>query len=239
MTSNIVFDEKRWVEIIKRPDWYDEFNSFAEKAQLRKETKSQEDKDTRYKIRQFFEQALENDQVNIAKPAYNFDGERLPVDTIVIHHTSNNSRYRLSYLNAVHLLNIYVPAFAKGDHKNKGIWSGHYNNGKQVFWSYHWFMLMDGKFERLLSDDKIGWHAGNWGINRRSIAICLDNDYDDRNPSDKILRKLAGFIKENYPDIKPTGIIGHCEARSGTTCPGKSFISSWKPKLLKYLSDDS
>ena len=162
---------------------------------------------------------------------------------IVIHHTSSEPGYRLSYMNAVHLLNIYAPHFshpvAQEDQSLKGqaIWSNHLKNGKQVFWAYHWFMHMDGTFERLLDDGQIGWHAGNWGINKRSIGICLDNDYDKKDPSDKILKKLAEHIRKHYPQIKPEDIIGHKEAREGTTCPGNNFLDIWKTKLINYVVD--
>jgi N-acetyl-anhydromuramyl-L-alanine amidase AmpD len=96
-------------------------------------------------------------------------------------------------------------------------------------------MRMDGSFERLLDDDKVGWQAGNWDINKRSVAICLDNDYENQDPSDEILKKLAKFIKKNYPKIQPGKIVGHCEARQGTICPGINFKIIWKSKLLELL----
>jgi N-acetyl-anhydromuramyl-L-alanine amidase AmpD len=138
----------------------------------------------------------------------------------------------------VHLLNIYVPVYSKANGRPP-VWSGHFYEGQQVFWGYHWLMRMDGSFERLLEDNQIGWHAGNWEVNRRSIAICLDNDYEQRNPRKKVLQDLAVFIKQNYPNIKAENIIGHKEARAGTICPGKNFVNVWKPELLEYLSDGS
>jgi N-acetyl-anhydromuramyl-L-alanine amidase AmpD len=101
-----------------------------------------------------------------------------------------------------------------------------------VFWGYHWLMRKDGSFENLLPDNQIGWHAGNWDINKRSIGICLDNDYENKDPKDETLQKLADFIKDNYPN-KVT--IGHCEARRGTICPGKNFLDGWKKNLLSYI----
>jgi N-acetyl-anhydromuramyl-L-alanine amidase AmpD len=119
----------------------------------------------------------------------------------------------------------------------EAIWSGHFHDGAQTFLAYHWLMRMDGNFERLLNDEQIGWHAGNWEINKRSIAICLDNDYEKQDPTKQILQTLAAHIRQNYPDIKPGKIIGHCEARQGTTCPGGNFIDGWKHILLSYLDE--
>lgn len=225
------FDEAHWSEVIKRPDWPVEFNDFATKVHLKSEAETKEHKELKKKVRRFFEAALQSGQVSLGSSGQNFDAERLPVDAVVIHHTSAQPGYKLSYLNAVHLLNIYAPVFATKE-KGQPIWSGHFYDGRQVFWGYHWLMRMDGSFERLLPDDQIGWHAGNWDINKRSIGICLDNDYEKQDPTDDILQELATHIKQNYPNTK---IIGHCEARQGTICPGSHFLDTWKPLLLEYL----
>jgi hypothetical protein len=227
------FDELYWSETIKRPDWYLEFNDFAIKAKLKTEADAPAQEELNKKVRRFFEDALQSELVSVGSSGHDFDTERQPVDTIAIHHTSAQPGYKLSYLNAVQLLNIYVPAYTEGREKGQPIWSGHFHGSQQVFWGYHWLMRMDGSFERLLQDDQIGWHAGNWDINRRSIGICLDNDYENQNPTDEILQKLAGHIKQNYPSVKK--IIGHREAREGTICPGGHFLDIWKPKLLQYL----
>jgi hypothetical protein len=231
------FDELHWSEAIKRPDWYIEFNDFAEKVKLKIKSESEfeeeRNKKFRYQVRHFFEEALEKNQVALGLAGEDFDSQRQAVDTIVIHHTSNDPGYRLSYLNAVHLLSIYVPAFVKPPYRGQPIWSGHFHHGQQVFWGYHWLMRMDGSFEHLLQDDQIGWHSGNWDTNKRSIGICLDNDYEKPDPIDEVIQKLARHIRQNYPSVKK--IIGHCEVRPGTICPGGHFLDAWKPKLLQYL----
>ncbi len=237
------FDKAYWSEVIKRPDWYIEFLDFFKKHEANLEDRELDE--FRYTCRKFFEQALQKDEVALASSGPNLDDQRLPLDTVVIHHTSNKPGYRLNYMNAVHLLNIYAPYFIdptderEKSLKGAALWSGHFKDGKQVFWGYHWLMKMDGTFERLLEDRQIGWHAGNWEVNRRSVAICLDNDYEKQDPGDDILQKLATHIKENYPNIESQNIIGHCEAKLGTICPGGNFIGGWKAKLLNYIDHDA
>lgn len=237
------FDEVHWSQVIKKPDWYLEFNELAAKAKQKFSPGSQQLNQFSKTARHFFEGALEEGRVALASEGPDLDAQRQAVDTIVIHHTSAQPGYRLSYLNAVHLLNIYAPYFAnptvRGEENLKGqpLWSGHFYKGEQVFWGYHWFMNMDGKFTRLLKDEQIGWHAGDWRINRRSIGICLDNDYEQHDPDDELLKQLAKFIKQNYPTIGSSNIIGHCESKASTTCPGGNFIGGWKDKLLKYVED--
>ena len=229
------FDESHWLEVIKRPNWYLEFNEFARHAQRDSKREQTELDELSRQIRHFFESALQKDMVNLAKAWPDTDKERAPIDTVVIHHTSAKPGYRLSYLNAVHLLNIYVPVFSKPPYAGKPIWSGHFKDNRQVFWGYHWLLRNGREFERLLDDNEIGWHAGNWDINKRSIGICLDDDYEKHNPTDETLQNLGRFIKTQYPQVKREKIIGHCEAKAGTICPGANFVSVWKSKLLEYL----
>jgi hypothetical protein len=228
------FDENRWQEAIKKPDWYLEFGEYAKKIKLKDVPETKAHAELKKKVRNFFENALEQGQINLGGDGYNFDNERQQIDTVVIHHTSAKPGYELSYLNAVQLLNIYVPAYVHGKERGQPIWSGHFYKGRQVFWGYHWLMRMDGSFEKLLNDNQIGWHAGDWEINKRSIGICIDNDYDGKDPTEEILQKLAIHIREKYPRTK---LIGHCEARKGTTCPGKNFLDGWRQDLLSYLHD--
>lgn len=237
-------DEAYWHDRVKRPDWYVDLLNYLKNSGQTLGSESEEFIKLRRHVRQFFAMQLREGKVALGDNGSDFDAQRLPVNTIVIHHTSSPPGYSLDYLNSVHLLNIYAPIFAhpskeEEELKGKPLWSGHFKNGQQVFWGYHWLMRMDGTFVRLLDDNQLGWHAGNWEINRRSVAICLDNDYDKQDPADDILQKLAAHIKKHYPNIKVSNIIGHREVREGTTCPGTNFLSNWKAELLNYIDNES
>jgi hypothetical protein len=56
--SAVEFDEKRWEKVIQRPDWYLEFNDFAQKARLKAEPESKPQKRLNKQVRRFFEAAL-------------------------------------------------------------------------------------------------------------------------------------------------------------------------------------
>lgn len=231
------FDEHEWAKKISSPAWYLDYIQLAEEAKRTLGEDSDKFVKLRRRFRHFFEEQLTLNHVCLADSGPNLDEQRQPIDTLVIHHTSGSPGYRLSYMEATQLLNIYAPVYANPSASERGIkgqaiWSGHFRNGKQTFLAYHWLMRMDGTFERLLGDDKIGWHAGNWEINKKSIAICLDNNYENQDPTDETLRQLAQHIKKYYPGLQ---IIGHREARAGTTCPGGNFLGGWKDKLIKYL----
>jgi hypothetical protein len=239
------FDETRWREAIKQPDWYRRLAKEGRRFALlmRKKPDSPEAQELKRQLREFFEGALERDEVALGTSGPDLDRERAVVDTIVIHHTSAEPGYRISYMNALQMLSIYVPYFlnptvkSEKGLKNQPLWSNHFRDGKPVFYVYHWFVRMDGTTERLLEDKQIGWHAGNWDINCRSVGICLDNDYENKDPEPAMLERLADLIAKNYPKVSPERIIGHREAREGTTCPGNGFLDGWKDELQRLVRE--
>lgn len=239
------FDESKWRAAITNPDWYIALCPELKTLRQRWENPNEPDGNAiKSKVRQFFESAMLADKLALANHGPNLDAERGPIDTIVIHHTSAKPGYRLSYMNAVQMLNVYVPYFNNpsesipGEGKLKGspLWSNHVRSGRPVFYLYHWLMRMDGTFERLLNDNELGWHAANWDINCRSAGICLDNDYNQRDPSAEVLRKLANFITQQYPQVPHARIFGHREvSKHSTTCPGRNFVGGWKQQLFELV----
>ncbi len=237
-------DEERWDQEIRHPDWY--LRLAGELRALRKRYESPDEPESeaiKTEVRKFFERKLLAHEVALAVRGDNLDAERKPVDTIVIHHTSAPPGYTLERMNAVHLLNLYAPYYAnpgleQEKHlRGKPIWSNHFDtNGKQVFYGYHWIIRMDGSAQRLLPDEAIGWHAGNWDINTRSVAMCLDNDYEGADPGSDIIEAVAGVIASHYPNVSYDRILGHKEVgRAPTICPGSGFETGWKGRLLEAV----
>jgi hypothetical protein len=190
----------------------------------------------------FFELHLETGDVALG-PARDTDQERKKIDTVVIHHTSNPPGLRPNRLSAIELIRLYGPYFAKPPHaegqllKGEGIYSGHVRDGRQVFWPYHWIVRHDGHAERLLYDSEVGWHAGDWDINCRSVAIVLDGDYELARPSVIELKGLAKIVRLHYPQVPLVRLVGHREINSTTSCPSKLFLDGaaakgWKADLL-------
>ncbi|MCL5733049.1 MAG: peptidoglycan recognition protein family protein [Patescibacteria group bacterium] len=237
------FDENEWKEKIKDPLWYIEVPMFIEKLlKLRNQDENQY-KATIEEIYNFFEKQLISGNVFLGSVIKDFDNDRREIDTIVIHHTHNEKGMANERLSAMELLRLYAPYFATTRDeiiKGKAIYSGHFRDGKQVFYSYHWIIRKDGRSERLLNDNEIGWHAGKWDVNCRSIAIVFDGDYENRTPSEIELKSAANLIKEKYPAIKKNMVVGHREVNPKTTCPSNLFLSKnvktgWKEDLLALL----
>jgi N-acetyl-anhydromuramyl-L-alanine amidase AmpD len=120
---------------------------------------------------------------------------------------------------------------------HRPLWSGHFDGrGNQVFHGYHWLVRRDGSAERLLPDAAIGWHAGNWEVNRCSVGICIDDDLEECAPQSEVVEGIAALIQDNYPTVAaaPAGaIVGHHEvSKIPTICPGAQFDPGWRRQLV-------
>lgn len=242
---DLIATKARWASIIAKPDWYLTIVPEIEEIRKEYEDKSEAEQDAvKKELYDFFELHLRNGDIALEENPPNTDKERKPIDTIVIHHTSNPSGMSRDRLSGMELMRLYAPYFhepkieADKWMKGKPIYSGHARNGKQVFWPYHWFIRKNGDVERLLEDNEIGWQAGNWDINCRSVAVCFDGDYENGRPSDAELQAAVRLIKEQYPHILRENILGHREVNPKTTCPSNLFLPSsankgWKIDLLE------
>jgi hypothetical protein len=171
----------------------------------------------------------------------NWDAEKRPIDTIVIHHTAEPSGMTWQRLSEIQHGTLYVPRYqSKSDDPyvfGQTPHSGHFRrfgDGKvEVFYAYHWLIRPDGSAERLLQDDEVGWHAGNWDMNCRSIAICFDGDFSVGPPTDAAMQKATSLIRDYKQKFNIKEVLGHNDVRASTTCPGPWFRSGGKELLLR------
>ena len=175
-----------------------------------------------------FTQLLSEGVVTLGEAGPNWDAERRAIDTVVVHHTSSAQPMSLERLNAMHLLNLYVPKYRDPGEDTEliggtPIYSGHADSaGNQVFFGYHWLIRGDGSREHLLPDEAIGWQAGSWEVNTRSVAVCFDGDLTQGQPSREALDSAAELIAGDYQAVESRRILGH-NAIVKTTCPGNDF----------------
>lgn len=76
-------------------------------------------------------------------------------------------------------------------------------------------------------------------MNRRSVAIAFDADYENGIPS-IIELEAAAKITKQYLGVSKGRILGHCEVNPKTTCPSKLFLCNgdeqgWKDALLALI----
>jgi hypothetical protein len=236
------YDDALWQAAFPKPDWY--LAVMPQFQRLEALALQEPDFDTRKAIKgpmyQAVATALYEGRIALATEGEDHDAARQPIDMVVIHHTKNRPGMPLDLLNGEHLLRVYAWYYAHPparDRQIKGqpIWSGHFSHRQQVFWAYHWLVRQDGRAEHLLDDKCIGWHAGNWPVNCRSVALCLDDDLTSSLPSDTMLDALASVIRQQYPQVPSSGIVGHRDVTDQTGCPGELFRSVWRDKLLVRL----
>ncbi len=240
------FDSVLWKKKINNPLWYmgiDELKNNLVKLYNIDKAKYETEKKIIY---DFFEQALVYDEIALGDNVGFFDTERKPVDTIVVHHTSNAPGMSLVRLSAIELIRLYGPYFSNPTLDNEAhikgtpVFSGHVRGGKQVFYPYHWIIRDDGTAERLLEDKETGWHCGKWEINCKSVGITFDNDFENSKPTNIELQGMAKVIKEYYPFVGKGHVVGHMEVNPKTTCPSQIFLTAennrgWKEDLLDLL----
>ncbi len=187
---------------------------------------------------------LERDEIPLAETGPDLDSERKTPDTIVLHHTEEDPEISLAKLNALGLLRQYGLQYLENNVlgravRGEAIWSGHFRRGRMVFFAYHWLVRPDGTCERLLEDSAIGWHAGNWDINTRSIGIALSGNYEHATPPASQIAATARLIHTYYPSIVRERVLGHREIRADLTCPGDRFLVEWKQQLLELYNPPS
>lgn len=182
----------------------------------------------------------------------NWDAEKIEkkivTDTIFIHHTAWEPNATWQRLSEEQKKRLYDARYSIDDKdpfvQGQPSHSGHYRyvDGKlvEVFYAYHWIVRQDGKTERLLDDREVGWHAGKWAENMRSVGIVFDGDYSKKSPSEKAMKAAAQIIRQyiqQYPTI--TRLKAHQDVRK-TECPGEWYHAKDKhgktgrDRLLKY-----
>ncbi len=225
-------------KIFQDPQWYlstpVEFKKYfydytrlseEEKVKLRNER-------TEYTIQ--FGQLLDQGDVALGSSGDDFDDQRLPIDTVVIHHSSfdiDEIPDSISYINAMHLIRLYIPEYTNKSKRYYGnpLWSNHFYNQHQTFIGYHFLIWPNGDCKQTLKDEYIGWHCGSWEFNRKSIGLCFLQDLENKEPTPEALNAAKKVI-ERY---NPKNILGHGEIVN-RECPGNLFLGDhgWKVKLI-------
>lgn len=225
----------RWSRIITDPDWYVTiWPQYQKLEEQYRDAPANEKANIKEQLYGFFEVHLKDQSICVGSSGPDWDTERKPIDTVVMHHSSLPSGITHDRLSAIHLLRLYAsyyanPAASEADITGQCIYSGHFANGKPVFYAYHWLIREDGTAEQLLADNEVGWHAGNWEINCRSIGICFDADLTNVAPTPEALAAAKQVI-QNY-EIAPERVLAHREVNTKTSCPGDLY-DEWKSALV-------
>jgi hypothetical protein len=155
-------------------------------------------------------------------------------DTLVIHHTAIAPGLTWQDLSELQRKNLYVPRYTcecddpvvKGQPPRSGHFRLEKGRIEEVFYAYHFFIRQDGTVEPLLRPEEVGWHAGHWGVNMRSLAICFDGDFSTGQPTEPAQRACAGLMRSLAEAHPIRYLMAHHEAwPGGTVCPGSWLMT--------------
>jgi hypothetical protein len=234
------FQRDYWESKLHAPDWYVQLEAELQQFFFPVVHNDPQLKAFRHQVYDLVDELLENKTLPLAERGPDLDQARKPIDNIVVHHTEEEPGVRLGKLSAIGLVRQYAQQYLQNDVLGRPLrgapmWSGHFRHGAMVFFAYHWVIEPDGTMERLLEDRSIGWHAGNWEVNTRSIGIALAGNYEAATPPIAQIEAMAHVIRENYAQVARSNIVGHREIVGGITCPGAYFLNGWKETLLQAV----
>lgn len=166
----------------------------------------------------------------------NWDAEAKPFDLIVVHHSATTSTVTAEQLSISTKERLYVPRYRSEDRdpyvKGLPVHSGHVVNGKETFIPYHHLIYPGGKITTELAALHggkgawhilhVGWHAGNWNVNCRSVALCLIGDFTKEEPSTKQIASTVKLVTY-YRTYNPKAAVKPHSHFRPTECPGKAW----------------
>lgn len=237
LEMNLDFERTYWESRLRSPDWYNRLEDKLNQLFFPVVHDNPQLKAFRNQVYELVEELLESKAIPLAERGPDLDQARRPIDTIVVHHTEEAPDMKLGKLSAIGLVRQYARQYLSNNVlgrrvRGEPIWSGHFRNGAMVFFAYHWLIRPDGVIERLLEDAYIGWHAGNWDVNTRSVGIALSGNYENDTPPIAQIEAAAKVIRKHYFHVAVNDIAGHREITEGITCPGANFLEGWKERLI-------
>lgn len=242
-SSNATNTESFWRAQLAYPNWYVRLEDYLRTTIYPIVHDNPKLKEGQHRFYGLVEEMLINNQIPLAETGPDLDSERQPIDAVIIHHTEEDPNISLDRLSAIGLVRQYGQKYLDDDvygHKGlKGqpVWSGHFRNGKQVFFAYHWLIKPDGNAERLLDDKYVARHAVQ--NNPHTVGIALSGNYEHSTPPIAQINTVAQTIRDNYSFVDIGRIFGHREVMQGRTCPGDQFLGGWKNTLLSAVRSQS
>jgi N-acetyl-anhydromuramyl-L-alanine amidase AmpD len=101
--------------------------------------------------------------------------------------------------------------------------------------SYHYIIDNIGDIYQCLDENEVGYHAGNLPVNKSSIAVKFDGNFETQKPTTKQVqayKELMVWLTTKRPDLPKlvrSSVRGHYQIKA-TACPGKNI----KPIISKF-----
>lgn len=116
--------------------------------------------------------------------------------------------------------NLWTIQLIRETHKKNGLSP----DGRMA---YHWLVFANGATHEGRPIDTVGYHAGNWDVNTRSVAICCIGNFQNDHltgQQEKTLGRLLREIKAKY-NVPRQNIRLHREIKP-TACPGVNITQA-------------
>ena len=134
-------------------------------------------------------------------------GSGRTVTIIVVHHTAgsmnDNSRQVISSISELHSRRFksMKPSF-----------------GLMV--AYHYLITPNGKVWNTRDESDIGYHAGDWEVNKASVGICLVGNFEKYKPTRQQMKSLDLLVRRLQRERNITKVVPHSHCKA-TLCCGK------------------
>lgn len=106
-------------------------------------------------------------------------------------------------------------------------------------YAYHYTIDNVGMIYLCVPENEVNYHAGNLAVNKNSLAVVLQGNFEVQKPTEKqekALADLCDYLFKSRPDIPKlvkAGLKLHKEVRiNPTACPGR-YLSPLVVKLRK------
>jgi len=99
---------------------------------------------------------------------------------------------------------------------------------------YHYFIENNGMLYKGRDDSKEGAHCYQEDMNKKSIGVCLEGNFDIELPTteqEKVLKDLILNLRIKY-NIPRQRIMFHRDFALYKTCPGNNFTWEYLQKLI-------
>jgi len=101
-----IFDQTEWQKKIANPHWYFEVPEMIKQLRALHDSARDHYEIEKERIYDFFERELAAGNIALGSAGQDFDKERKPIDTIVIHHTSMKPGLTPERLSGIELLRL-------------------------------------------------------------------------------------------------------------------------------------
>ena len=132
------------------------------------------------------------------------------IEYAIVHHTAHRSKRKITLdqfifqVSAWHKLSLHRRPNGNGNHI-----------------AYHYLINKDGDIANTRPIEEIGYHCGNWSMNKRSVGICLEWDFRvwEEAPTKAQLKTLERILALLDKGQRIKAVLGHRDVRA-TECPG-------------------